>query len=232
MQRTGLARQYDQLTPRERLQLMLEAQAREDMAEVRRLWETCPYKEYRMRDAAFADPVQAVLKIVLAMSIDLAYYLGQMRMQRSYAYWLPPMLVMASQEAADDLMVETEATPLAAAVEPSQASEDADSPIVDHSPSPEDLCRGVLPKTWERIGRAHEDISQRLAGRVNGILSGLDRLTRRVLGMDAKTVLKAWQPQIVLDIEELQVEAVEPDEQFAKTRGEMVDQLWKKLMAG
>ena len=51
----AIARLYDQLDPKERLALVLEARARGDEAEEQRLRSTCPRRVYSMPDAAFTD---------------------------------------------------------------------------------------------------------------------------------------------------------------------------------
>ena len=51
----AIARLYNQLDPKERLALVLEAKAREDETEEQRLRSTCPRRVYSMPDAAFGD---------------------------------------------------------------------------------------------------------------------------------------------------------------------------------
>ena len=46
---------YDRFTPTERVQLLLAALARGDELELGRLQQTCPWKFYRQRDAAYTD---------------------------------------------------------------------------------------------------------------------------------------------------------------------------------
>ena len=51
----AIARLYDQLNPKERLALVLEAKARGDETEEQRLRSACPRRVYSMPDAAFGD---------------------------------------------------------------------------------------------------------------------------------------------------------------------------------
>jgi len=53
MKEAGLARLYDRLTAQERVRLVLEAMAREDHEEMKRLAEACPRKTYTMADADY-----------------------------------------------------------------------------------------------------------------------------------------------------------------------------------
>ena len=55
MRADALARLYGRLTPRERFHLVLEAMAREDREEMKRLAEACPRKTYTMADADHMD---------------------------------------------------------------------------------------------------------------------------------------------------------------------------------
>ena len=47
---------YENLTPHQRVVAAFEAMARGDKDEADRLRETCPFKNYRQRDAAFSTP--------------------------------------------------------------------------------------------------------------------------------------------------------------------------------
>lgn len=52
-------RLYERLTSEERFRLALEAMARDDQEEMRRLAESCPKKTYGIRDPAFTDLIDA-----------------------------------------------------------------------------------------------------------------------------------------------------------------------------
>ena len=55
MNSNGLTHLYDRLTVPERFRLMLDARARDDEAEIRRLEASCPRKPYMMVDAEYAS---------------------------------------------------------------------------------------------------------------------------------------------------------------------------------
>jgi hypothetical protein len=65
------ARLYDHFTPPERLTLVLEALARGDEGEVRRLASSCPRKTYTAPDAEFGDRVRVAFDTVAVVCIDL-----------------------------------------------------------------------------------------------------------------------------------------------------------------
>ena len=59
---------------------------------------------------------------------------------------------------------------------------------------------------------------------------GLDRFTRRVLGMDAKAVLRAIMPPVLADIEDLKVDKVAPDEALATEMEEAIMVAWRRFV--
>jgi hypothetical protein len=78
---------YDTFTPDERVKLALAAMGRNDEAELRRLWDTCPRKNYRMQDAAFDDRMDAVLLIAKSVLSYLLLIEKDIRMARLNKEW-------------------------------------------------------------------------------------------------------------------------------------------------
>lgn len=62
-----ISKLYDVFTPDERVKLALAAKIRGDNNELKRLWDTCPRKTYRMPDAAFDEKMEGIL--LLAKSV-------------------------------------------------------------------------------------------------------------------------------------------------------------------
>lgn len=245
MQRSGpaLAKQYEKLTPRERLALVLEARARGDDAEVRRLWDTCPRKVYGAYDADFDVPYEAVSKIVLATCADLAAALAKVRMLVASSAMLAPLLQMGSLETAHKLAEEIYAE------ERARQREGADTPqgprdveqeesggavvLAEIEPiTPERYCEQHLPKTWQRAQAVVNDCLGHFAATPAGIFAGLDRFTRQIFGMDAKTVLRAVMPPLLAEIEDLKVDQVRPNQVLAAEVEETLMQGWRKFVFG
>jgi hypothetical protein len=65
---------YESLTPRERVVATLEAEARGDQAEARRLVETCPKRTYRMNDAAYAETMRGIVNLAIFLEMELRGY--------------------------------------------------------------------------------------------------------------------------------------------------------------
>src|SRR5215208_7375627 len=78
--KNALGKLYDRLTPSERFRLDVEAHARGDETESRRLVDSCPRRNYSMTDWAFSGRWQSTTKIVLAVCVDLSQYMSRLSM--------------------------------------------------------------------------------------------------------------------------------------------------------
>jgi hypothetical protein len=79
---------YAAIAPAERFRLLMEARARDDEAEDRRLMKTCPRKTYTMPDLALLDQLEAVDMLALCVCLDLAVPLAKLRMLKAQALLL------------------------------------------------------------------------------------------------------------------------------------------------
>ena len=62
---------YEQFAPPERLTLLIEAMARDDAAESRRLQDTCPRVAYTGPDVRFTERYTLAFDIMAVVTIDL-----------------------------------------------------------------------------------------------------------------------------------------------------------------
>ena len=85
----GLGKLYDRLTPEERFALDVEAMARGDTEESRRLVDTCPRHDYRMTDLAFSGRWQTTMELVLATCVDLTQHMSRLSMLDGIREMLP-----------------------------------------------------------------------------------------------------------------------------------------------
>ena len=76
----GVGKLYDRLTPSERFRLDIEAKARGDEAESRRLVDSFPIHHYTMTDRAFSGAWQTTGGIVLTLCGELEKYLSRLDM--------------------------------------------------------------------------------------------------------------------------------------------------------
>jgi hypothetical protein len=85
----GLGKLYDRLSPEERFALDVEAMARGDEEESRRLVDTCPRLGYTMTDVAFSGRWLTTLEMVLAMCVDLTQHMSRLSMLDGIREMLP-----------------------------------------------------------------------------------------------------------------------------------------------
>lgn len=62
---------YESLTPKQRIAAVIEAMAREDETEIKRLNDTCKMKSYRQRDISYSDVMTRLMGMSLALEADL-----------------------------------------------------------------------------------------------------------------------------------------------------------------
>ena len=94
----GVGKLYDRLSPSERFRLDVEAQARGDEAESRRLVDSCPMRNYNMTDWAFSGRWQTTTEIVLAVCVDLSQYMSRLNMIDAIQETLPYVHVVYHNE--------------------------------------------------------------------------------------------------------------------------------------
>jgi len=92
---------YDRLTPSERFRLDVEAQARGDETESRRLVDSCPRRDYKMTDWAFSGRWQTTTEIVLATCVELSRYMSRLNMIDAIRETLPYARVIYHNEMED-----------------------------------------------------------------------------------------------------------------------------------
>lgn len=99
MNNKGLDRFYDRLTPEERFRLDIEAHARGDERESRRLVDSCPIRNYNMTDWAFSGRWQTATQIVMAVCVDLAQHMSRLHMIDALRETLPYARAVYQNEA-------------------------------------------------------------------------------------------------------------------------------------
>jgi hypothetical protein len=94
----ALGKLYERLTPEERFILDVEAMARGDKEESRRLVDTCPRRAYTMTDVAFSGRWLTTLELVLAMSVELTQHTSYLSMLDAVREMLPYARVVYRNE--------------------------------------------------------------------------------------------------------------------------------------
>ena len=99
MKGNGLGKLYDRLTPEERFRLDVEATARGDESESRKLVDTCPRKNYTATDWGFSGRWQIATEMVLAVCVDLAQHMSRLNMIDALRETLPYARTVYQNEA-------------------------------------------------------------------------------------------------------------------------------------
>lgn len=95
----GLSGLYDRLTPAERFQLDVEATARGDEADSKKLVESCPRRHYKQNEAAFTGRWHAAIHLTLAVSLDLSRHLARLTMVEAMKQTTPYIRTVFVNEA-------------------------------------------------------------------------------------------------------------------------------------
>ena len=99
MNRKGLGKLYVKLTPVERFKLDIEAMARGDEEESRRLVETCPRRSYLMNDLGFAGRWDGAIQMTLVTLLDITPIVAKLRMIAAFRAVLPYCRTFAQDDA-------------------------------------------------------------------------------------------------------------------------------------
>jgi hypothetical protein len=102
VKQNGIVHRYDRLEPEERFRAALEADARGDDDERRRLIDSCPRLTYKMNDAAFTDRVDAAHAMATSIAVDLGPRLANLRMLAATPETLPHAVALGVDVGAED----------------------------------------------------------------------------------------------------------------------------------
>jgi hypothetical protein len=101
MKQNGLGKLYDRLTPEERFRLDVEAMARGDSEESRRLVDTCPRYTYTMTDPGFVGRWDGAIQLCTAALLDFRYTTAKLRMIDAFRTLIPYSHTLAQDAALD-----------------------------------------------------------------------------------------------------------------------------------
>jgi hypothetical protein len=99
MKHNGLGKLYDRLTPEERFKLDVEAMARGDTEESRRLVDTCPRHSYTMTDLGFSGRWDGAIQLTMAALMDFRYTTAKLRMIDAFRVVIPYSQTLAEDAA-------------------------------------------------------------------------------------------------------------------------------------
>lgn len=246
MKHNGLNKLYDRLTPEERFRLDVEAHARGDESESRRLLDSCPIRNYNMTDWGFSGRWQTTTEIVLALAVDLGQHMSRLNMIDAIREALPYTRVVF-HNAADSAYLEGHEAGSRYAWK--RAGMDGDPP--GWGPLDEDGEAADADEFDPAISEALEAGSEKIEelDLVPNLLEKLERQTtqsawtiweafasfaREDLEVEPEKLLKAIFEPVLAGVEDLTKRkerfGVEPDKDQAAEVGEAFSTTWSKYL--
>jgi hypothetical protein len=238
MRRQSMAPHYNQLNPRERLQLVLAASAREDGDEIKRLMEACARKTYSMSDRTFVDAYDGIFRLNMAVLADLRVLLAEFRMSQTLLNVTTVFCLRAGLEIEEEMLfghvaANGEARAKGAEVKIPGRSRDVTAPTADQLGDGQRFvdcfCRKRIPETVRAITQAQDDTARSIAAEVKGLLAGYDRFTQHVLGIDAVAALESIRPRLAAELAPVLAVAADADDATADQVEQAATAAWEKL---
>jgi hypothetical protein len=215
---------YERLNHRERLILLVQAQARCDDNERQLLIATSPMKSYRAVDEGFDRPFKAIWQLVYFLSIQLNKQIGKIRMVDAMQPRTALLIRAAAMESVEKVLND-----VLGADWRERPTEDEDSSIQKCSHAPDCVDRAT-EETLDLTNRTCEKLRERSAAEASAILVSFDRFTQQVLGLDGQMVLRAWMSPVADEVDELEIMQVEPFEEVVQLWGQVWARWWNKKM--
>jgi len=206
------AKLYDQFAAPERVTLWLQAMARGDEAEAGRLRASCPRKAYTQEDAAFGDRVEMAFDILAVVCIDLRcmwakvetldWAAGQVAELATVQNVTADLAFLDGSRCARGLPQTDFFSERPGESDGPRTDEDEDEDDDDDEeavgPRPGDFA-DRMAAVERRAGRASagtmfvlSQASLAVAKQLTDVWAAFDRFCRTRLGVDGKTLLRAW----------------------------------------
>jgi hypothetical protein len=231
MKKDGLRKFYEYLTPEERFRLFIAARARADAGECRNLEKSCPRLIYEMNDTAYEDRVRASEKITTLTCLDLAPRLIKLRMLAAFSgvlIWLRNRCLDESHSAYFRGRALGERA--------RRGALSKDHPQERRAPdlgAQDDLDKitSRIQKEWavfaDQIGR----FEQEMQVEVGVVWEAFSSFAREEMGLEPKTLIKAWFEPILPEIEAVEdtLDTTETNPQRLQEYASMLRQLWSML---
>jgi hypothetical protein len=231
MRKDDLAKHYDRLTPEERFRLFIEARARADAGECRNLEKSCPRLLYEMNDTAYEDRVRASEKITTLTCLDLAPRLIKLRMLMAFSGVLASLRNTCVDEVHSAYF-----RGRALGKRARRGAHSKDHPRERRDPdlgAQDDLGKitSRIEKEWSvfagLVGRVEEDMRIEVVA----VWEAFSSFAREEMGVEPKTLIKAWFGPILPEIEAVvdTLDRTETNPQRLQEYASILRQLWSML---
>jgi hypothetical protein len=221
VRRDRLGKLYDRFDPEERFRLTLEALARGDEREAKRLSESCPLRTYTIKDLAYCDRLRASRQIsTIAYLGGLAPILGKLQIIEAIRATHPYLRRMWQDEMGRAYFEGYRAcsrhawrvagmgsSPRGREADEEEAEENADSATEEDLREVEarlELAVGFVPELLEELERE-------LVVEARTVWEAFAGFCEEELGVDPETLLRAHFGLVLVQAEELQALVSKPD---------------------
>jgi hypothetical protein len=244
--KNAMGKLYDRLTPSERFRLDVEAQARGDETESRRLVDSCPRRKYKMTDWAFSGRWQTTTQIVLATCVELSRYMSRLNMIDAIRETLPYARVIYHNEMEDAYLRDYEAGSRYAW---ERAGMDGDppgwAPLDDEGESTDgEDFDAAIDAELEATGASVEeaDIMPELLTRLEEkttqeawtLFEAFAIFCRKDLEVEPETLIKALFEHVMSGVEDLKARRekfdTEADEEVASEYAAAISEVWQRYL--
>jgi hypothetical protein len=231
MKNDGLAKLYDRLTPEERFRLFIEARAREDAGESRNLEKSCPRLVYEMNDKAYEDRVRTSEEITVLACLDLAPRLTKLRMLTAFSGVLAARRNICLDEAHSAYL-----RGRALGERARRGAHLKDHPREGRDPdlgAQDDLGKITfrIQKEWAVFVDQPRQFEQEMQVEVGVMWEAFSSFAREEMGLEPKTLIKAWFEPILPEIEAVEdtLDTTETNPQRLQEYASTLRQLWSML---
>ena len=244
MNKKGLHRHYDRLTPEERFRLDDMAMARDDAAESERLTNTCPRRNYIMNDWGFVGRWVAARELAMLAYIDFRKCLDKIQMIEAFRVALPYFRTVWEN---DTFWAYFDGHEAGSRHAWAKAGKEGDPP--GYEEDEDERAEGMDPATEEDVSKAADKVAEV----EKPITRALDRVEREMtceglsvwkafvgfckeeMALDASQLLSALALEVAeraKTLEELAARLeVEPDADDVESYRELLDQAWRQALA-
>jgi hypothetical protein len=241
----GLGKLYERLTPEERFRLDVEAMARGDTEESRKLTDTCPRRTYTMYEAGFSGRWDGAVQLTMAMLMDFRQNTARLRMIDAFKSVLPLSRNLAENDAILAYLdghragtryawsrTEREGEPPGLEADEEEAEENADLAMeagLDVTCSRVEESSGVVPGLLDRLERE-------LASEAIAVWAAYLRFCEETIQVEAEKLLQATFKPALEDIRWLEslVEGfgIEAEAVTVEEYREGLAEGWRKIVTG
>ncbi len=237
MKKDALRKLYDRFSGEERFKLFIEAAARGDEEEVKRLSESCPCESYRMRELAYIDRCKASMMMTTGVCLDLALHLVKLRATETFLEIFPSIFNLCEDVAILAYLLGREAASKCdgeAAVKTGDPAmkwgdeEEGDSATEGDPPR----ITGRLKEMREAFVGPLEELERHIAGDALTVWGGFANFCDEELLVEPEKLVKVWFEPMLPEIEKLKnlPDPPEADQEGLKEYEAALKQGWSKLV--